>query len=112
MEPRPGRTRGRRFPTLGSLDVRPKFRPNGRRLRVLGLLRIGLKGVVDLEQVGLSRLSCAGCGRRIPMCATCGTHGCLDPTCYACLALRTGFPRTALWITPLDEDRRGPQFEL
>jgi hypothetical protein len=64
-----------------------------------------------VDQMGLPRLWCGGCGRRIPVCTTCGTQGCLDPTCYACLALRTDFPKNALWTVGEEEMTRGPQFE-
>ena len=36
------------------------------------------------------RLACATCGRRLPVCVACGTHGCPDPTCFECLAERMG----------------------
>ena len=45
-----------------------------------------------------SRLACANCGKGIPACATCGKQGCADPTCYECLAERTGLPQNALRI--------------
>ena len=59
---------------------------------------------MEMDLVGWSRLSCAGCARRIPTCATCGTQDCLDPSCYACLALRTGFPKNSYWTASLEQD--------
>jgi hypothetical protein len=33
---------------------------------------------------------CAGCGRRVKVCAGCEQPGCRNPICDACLRLRLG----------------------
>jgi hypothetical protein len=50
------------------------------------------------------RLSCAGCGRRITACVTCGKQRCPDPTCHDCLAERTGLPPSVVWLVTNGKD--------